>query len=70
MSIVAYEGIVENGQVRLPPEAKLPENAKVYVVVPEMKEQRAVHIRSPHLADPRQAARFEMEVVEESEERT
>jgi hypothetical protein len=65
MSAVVYEGVVEHGQVRLPPEAQLPENAKVYVLVPETHEARAVHIRSPRLADPTHAARFELEVLEE-----
>ncbi len=68
MNVVAYEGVVEKGQVRLPPEAKLPENTRVYVVVPEAKEQRAVHIRSPRLADPARARRFEMEVIEEGKD--
>ena len=66
MNVVTYEGVVENGHVQLPPGVILPEKATVYVVVPGMKVQRAAHFRSPRLADPAQAARFEMEVVEES----
>jgi hypothetical protein len=35
MSAVNYEAVVEHGQVRLPAESKPPENARVYMVVPE-----------------------------------
>ena len=67
MVVVTYEGIVENGRVRLLDGVLLPENAKVYVVIPEMKmEPQTVHIRSPRLADPSQAEQFIiMEVTEE-----
>jgi hypothetical protein len=33
MSITTYEGVVEKGKIRLKAGAKLPENAKVYVIV-------------------------------------
>ena len=35
MSVTTYQGIVENGQVRLAGNIRLPENAKVYVIVPD-----------------------------------
>lgn len=66
MKVVTYEGVVENGSIHLPPGALLPENARVYVVVPEMTAESTAHIRSPRLADPSQAAEFEMEVIKES----
>ena len=66
MGVVTYQGIVEQGRVKLPAGAVLPENATVYVVVPGTKALRTAHFRSPHLADPAQAARLELEVVEES----
>lgn len=34
VSEATIEAIVENGQIRLPPNTHLPERAKVYVVVP------------------------------------
>jgi len=34
MKTTTYEAVVENGQVRLPEDACIPENTKVYVVVP------------------------------------
>jgi hypothetical protein len=37
MSVTTYQGTVENGQVRLAGDIHLPENAKVYVVVPDVE---------------------------------
>ena len=37
MSVTTYQGTVENGQVRLAGNVRLPENAKVYVVVPDVE---------------------------------
>jgi antitoxin component of MazEF toxin-antitoxin module len=36
MSVTTYQGTVENGQVRLAGNVRLPEDAKVYVVVPDV----------------------------------
>ena len=38
----------------------------VYVVVPDLKVQPTVHFRSPRLADPSRAGRFELEMIEEN----
>lgn len=65
MSVVSYEGIVENGRVRLEPGVRLPENTKVYVLVPGAPVPPTAQLRSPRLAHPEQAADFAMEVVEE-----
>jgi antitoxin component of MazEF toxin-antitoxin module len=35
MSVTTYQGTVEDGQVRLAGNVRLPENATVYVVVPD-----------------------------------
>ena len=37
MSVTTYQGTVENGQVKLTGDIRLPENAKVYVVVPDVE---------------------------------
>jgi len=66
MNVVAYEAVVENGQIRLPPEARLPENAKVYVVVPGVAGRLAAHIYSPRLLHPEQTADFIKEVIQEN----
>lgn len=38
MSIATYQGTVKNGQIKLSIEVKLPENATVYVVIPEAED--------------------------------
>jgi hypothetical protein len=37
MPVRTFQGTVENGQVRLADDVHLPENAKVYVVVPDFE---------------------------------
>ena len=64
MSIVALEGVVKHGQIRLKNYIRLPENATVYVVIPGGPVEPA-HIYSPHLADSTLAQDFKMEVSEE-----
>lgn len=66
MRVTTVEGTVENGQVRLPADVRLPENAKVYVVVPGVEERTTFYIGSPRLVHPEQAIDFEKEVVEEN----
>lgn len=65
MKVTALEGIVENGQIRLSATVRLPERAKVYVVIPDVDVQTGVYIGSPRLVHPEQAADFKKEVVEE-----
>lgn len=65
MKGATYEGIVENGNVRLPDGIHLPESTKVYVVVPDVEPRRIVHLRSPRLVHPEQARDFKLEVTEE-----
>ena len=66
MGVTTLEGIVENGQIRLPATVRLPENTKVYVVVPDVEVQTETYIGSPRLVHPEQAADFEKQVVENS----
>ena len=65
MGVVTFEGIVDNGQIRLKTNIRLPEKTKVYVVVPDIQIEQAAHIFSPRLVHPEQAADFKMEIVEE-----
>ncbi len=67
MSIMALEGYVEDGQIRLIDSADLPEKARVYVVVADAPP-RASRIWSPRLADPRQIEELSMEVTEISKD--
>lgn len=63
MQVVTYEGIVENGQIRLKANVHLPEHAKVYIVVPGEEPAQIAHIFSPRLAHPEQATDFKMEII-------
>ena len=65
MGVRTFEGIVEKGQIRLPTTVRLPERAKVYVVIPDMEIQAVAYIGSPRLVHSEQAADFKKEVVEE-----
>ena len=64
MKVETYEGVVENGQIRLPPNVCLPENAKVYIVVPSIETRHGGFVCSPRLAHPEQAADFKKEIIE------
>ncbi len=64
MTIATYEGVVENGQIRLANNIKLPENARVYVVIPDVEMASPAVIYSPHLVYPEQAADFVKEIIE------
>jgi len=64
MSVTAIEGVVKNGQIQVFGNIRLPENARVYIVVPELAPKQA-HIFSPRLAHPEQAIDFVKEVTEE-----
>jgi hypothetical protein len=65
MGVATFEGIVENGQIRLPAAVRLPERTKVYVVIPDVEVQPVAYIGSPRLVHPEQAADFQKEVLEE-----
>jgi len=70
MSVTTYEGVVEKGKIRLKAGVKLPENAKIYVIVTDItidvkiSRKKAVQLLSPHLVHREQAARFKMTVTE------
>ena len=66
MQVSAFEGVVENGQIRLDANIDLPEKTRVYVIIPGFETPKAVHIYSPRLANPKQAVDFKKEVIEET----
>ena len=65
MKVSTYEATVENGQIKLSEAVRLPEHARVYVVVPGVEEMSEFHVGSPRLAQPERAADFVKEVAEE-----
>ena len=67
MAVTTYEGVVEKGKIRLKAGVQLPENAKVYVIVPDVKmgKKKIVQILTPRLAHREDASRFKLTVTEE-----
>ena len=68
MKVATFEGIVENGQIRLPADVRLPEKATVYVVIPNLEVSPVSYLGSPRLVHPEQAADFKKEVIEEMQD--
>jgi len=68
MRVATYEAVVENGQIVLSDAVRLPEYARVYVVVAGVEEASGFHARSPRLGRPEQAGDFLKEVVAEPED--
>ncbi len=66
MKVTTFQGIVENGQIRLAANVRLPEKATVYVVIPNVEVPQVSYLGNPRLVHPEQAADFKKEVVEEA----
>ena len=66
MKVTTFQGVVENGQIRLADNVRLPEKATVYVVIPNGEVARVGYLASPRLVHPEQAMDFKKEVVQES----
>lgn len=64
MTLTTYEGIVEKGRIRLKTGIRLPENTKVYVIVPDLQveKKKTVRVRTPRLANRKQVGDFIMRV--------
>jgi len=65
MPIVTLEAVVEHGQIKLAAPLPVPDNTKVYVVIPDVQFEPSARLSSPRLARPEQAADFQMEVIED-----
>ena len=66
MTISAIEGVVQNGQIRLLDNVTLPENARVYVIIPSLATVPNARIYSPRLVHQEQAGDFVKQVIEAS----
>ena len=66
MTIMAVEGVVENGQIRFRDPVTLPEHAKVYVVISDVASVTRARVASPKLVHPEHAVDFVKQVVEVS----
>jgi len=67
MAIATYEGVVEKGKIRLKAGVKLPDNIKVYVIVPDeqVEKKKTARVLTPRLVNRKQAADFKMKVSNE-----
>ena len=65
MQVTTFEGIVENGKIRLITNINLPDKTKVYVIVPGFETRKAAHVYSPRLVHPEKVADFKKEIIEE-----
>jgi hypothetical protein len=68
MKVTTYEATVENGQIRLSEDVRLPDHARVYVVVPGDEGVIRLQSGSPRLARPEVAVDFVKEVTEEPQQ--
>jgi hypothetical protein len=64
MAVVTLEGVIENGQIRLPAHLHLRDKTKVYILIPDFEAKQVARIPSPRLLHPEQADDFKKEVVE------
>jgi len=64
MPVSTFEGIVENGQIRLRENVTLPEKTRVYVVIPALEAVPKAHIYSPRLVHPEQVGDFAKQIIE------
>lgn len=64
MSVLTVEGVVEGDKIRLINPLDVPDDTRVYVVVPDVPAAESVRIYSPRLRHPDQIADFGLEVSE------
>lgn len=64
--LATYEGIIENGRVRLPSNVGIPEKTRVYVLVPDTENFTVPYCASPHLANREQSKDFEKRIIEDT----
>jgi uncharacterized lipoprotein YbaY len=62
--VTAIEGVVENGKISLRESVSLPENTRVFVIVPDVSAKPVAHVRPPHFVNVRDAVRFQKQVMD------
>ncbi len=68
MSVQTFEGVVEQGQIRLNGDVSLPDHTKVYIVVSDVPIRQKPYFFSPRLAHPEQIHEIKMELIEEPQD--
>lgn len=66
MPVLTLEGVIEHGQLRLLTPVPFPDNTRVSVVISDLQPPLRARLASPRLAHPEQAAEFQMEVSQDS----
>lgn len=67
MKGTTYEATVQDGRVVLPEDAHIPDNTRIYVVVPADADSSRVRMMSPRLVHPNEAENFTMQVEHEGD---
>ena len=67
MNVLTVEGVVEGDKIRLLDPLNVPDDTRVYVVVPDASAIERVHVFSPHLRHSDQSADFGLKVSESSD---
>jgi len=62
MSVVTIEAVVEDSLIRLPSTVRLPDQTKVYVVIPGIDVAHVVRIASPRFQQIHEATDFTLEI--------
>ncbi len=67
MAVATYEGIVEEGKIIFKAGVRLPENIKVYVIVPEMQpeKKKTARVATPRLTRRKQVSDFKMKITKQ-----
>lgn len=68
MKVTTYEGTVRQGCVVLPDDAMIPDNSRVYVIVPASSDEARVRILSPRLVHRDEVVDFTMQVEREGDD--
>ena len=68
MKGTTYEATVQDGRVMLPEHAHIPDNTRVYVVVPSSSDAKSARMMSPRLLHRDEAGDFTMQVVHEGDD--
>jgi hypothetical protein len=66
MNVATVEGIVENGQIKLPADVHVPNWTKAYGVIPGAGPPSPMRVMSPRLVHLEQAQDFIMTVIHDA----
>ena len=68
MKGTTYEATVQDGRIVLPEHAHIPDNTRIYVVVPTSNDAKRVRMMSPRLVHRDEVGDFTMQVEREGDD--